>query len=62
MLRNIFGGKEDIDKSIKMTSATSITSAEFKDALNRYPALIKKFSTSGMSYFIHLLLIQIEMS
>lgn len=47
MLRTIFGKKENEPDSSTMASAGSITDVEFRNALSRYPALIKKFSDNG---------------
>ena len=52
MLRTLFGKKENNHKSDDMTSASSITSDEFKEALGRYPALIEKLSEAGMHAYV----------
>jgi hypothetical protein len=42
MLRTLFGKKDKEENPIKM--ASTITFAEFKEALNRYPQALKKIS------------------
>lgn len=44
-------------KNINMTSAKSITLAQFQDALRRYPAVIKTFSDAGKFSFNFVLII-----
>jgi hypothetical protein len=46
MLRTIFGKKDESENLAAM--ATSITAKEFKDAVDRYPALLKSLSKPGM--------------
>jgi hypothetical protein len=45
MLRTFFGKKDEEENSIKM--ASTITFAEFKEALSRYPQVLKKISKPG---------------
>jgi hypothetical protein len=45
MLRTLFGKKDEEENPIKM--ASTITFAEFKDALSRYPQVLKKISKPG---------------
>jgi hypothetical protein len=45
MLRTFFGKKDEEENPMKM--ASTITFAEFKDALSRYPEVLKKISKPG---------------
>jgi hypothetical protein len=47
MLRTIFGKKDESDNPAEM--ASTITAKEFKDAVDRYPALLKGLSKPRMS-------------
>jgi hypothetical protein len=46
MLRTIFGKKEESDNPAEM--ASTITAKEFKDAVDRYPAVLKGLSKPRM--------------
>jgi hypothetical protein len=51
MLRSIFGKKEEAGQP---TMASSITITEFKDALNRYPAVLAGLNKPG-KFFLYLI-------
>jgi hypothetical protein len=52
MLRNIIFGKKG--EAEHPTMASSITMAEFKDALNRYPAVLAGLNKPGKFLYLYL--------
>jgi hypothetical protein len=49
MLRAIFGNKDQEDQESQSTTmASTITISDFKEALSRYPAVLKAQNANGM--------------